>query len=159
MLGLQSIRFYQNSEYWPVILLIVKLWKGIGYGSVLYLSALAGFDQQIYEAADIDGATAWQKLWRITIPMLMPTVIVMTRWVSGNIMHSETGLFYQVTQNNAMLYNTTQVLDSFVLNALMKNTDYGMTSAATFYQSVVGFIMVMATNWFVRKASPDDALF
>ncbi|MFR7743958.1 MAG: ABC transporter permease subunit [Acutalibacteraceae bacterium] len=159
MLGLQSIRFYQNSEYWPVILLIVKLWKGIGYGSVLYLSALAGFDQQIYEAADIDGATAWQKLWRITIPMLMPTVIVMTLLGLGNIMHSETGLFYQVTQNNAMLYNTTQVLDSFVLNALMKNTDYGMTSAATFYQSVVGFIMVMATNWFVRKASPDDALF
>ena len=139
--------------------LIKKLWKGIGYGSVLYLSALAGFDQQIYEAADIDGATAWQKLWRITIPMLMPTVIVMTLLGLGNIMHSETGLFYQVTQNNAMLYNTTQVLDSFVLNALMKNTDYGMTSAATFYQSVVGFIMVMATNWFVRKASPDDALF
>lgn len=158
-LGRKGIRFYQKSEYWPYILTIVKLWKSTGYNSVLYLSALAGFDQQLYEAADIDGATTSQRLWRITIPMLMPTVIVMTLLGLGNIMHSETGLFYQVTQNSALLYSSTQVLDSFVLNALMKNTDYGLTSAATFYQSVVGFVMVMVTNWFVRKTSPEDALF
>lgn len=158
-IGLQNISFYQNSQYWPFILTIVKLWKDIGYGSVLYLSALAGFDQQIYEAADIDGASAWQKLWRVTIPMLMPTVVVMTLLGLGGIMHSSTGLFYQVTQNNALLYPSTQVLDSFVLNALMKNTDYGLTSAATFYQSVVGLVMVLVTNWVVRKASPEDALF
>lgn len=158
-LGMKGIRFYQKSEYWPYILTIVKLWKSTGYNSVLYLSALAGFDQQLYEAADIDGATASQRLWRITIPMLMPTVIVMTLLGLGNIMHSETGLFYQVTQNSTLLYPSTQVLDSFVLNALMKNTDYGMTSAATFYQSVVGFVMVMVTNWVVRKTSPEDALF
>jgi len=158
-MGLKNIGFYHESEHWPWILLIVKIWKSIGYGSVLYLSALAGFDQQIYEAADIDGATSWQKLWRITIPMLLPTVVVMTLLGLGNIMHSDTGLFYQVTQNSTMLYDTTQVLDSFVLNALMKNTDFGLTSAATFYQSVVGFVMVMVTNWIVRKASPEDALF
>lgn len=158
-LGMKSIRFYQKSEYWPYILTIVKLWKSTGYNSVLYLSALAGFDQQLYEAADIDGATSSQKLWHLTIPMLMPTVIVMTLLGLGNIMHSETGLFYQVTMNSTLLYPTTQVLDSFVMNALMKNTDYGLTSAATFYQSVVGFVMVMVTNWVVRKASPEDALF
>lgn len=158
-IGLQNISFYQQSQYWPLILLIVKLWKSVGYGSVLYLSALAGFDQQIYEAVELDGATAWQKLWHITIPMLMPTVVVMTLLGLGGIMHSDTGLFYQVTQNNAMLYPTTQVLDSFVLNALMKNTNYGLTSAATFYQSIVGLVMVLLTNWVVRKASPEDALF
>lgn len=158
-LGMKSIRFYQKSEYWPYILTIVKLWKSTGYNSVLYLSALAGFDQQLYEAADIDGATSSQKLWRLTIPLLMPTVIVMTLLGLGNIMHSETGLFYQVTMNSTLLYPTTQVLDSFVMNALMKNTDYGLTSAATFYQSVVGFVMVMVTNWVVRKTSPEDALF
>lgn len=157
--GLQSLSFYQQSRYWPLILLIVKLWKSVGYGSVLYLSALAGFDQQIYEAVALDGATAWQKLWHITIPMLMPTVVVMTLLGLGGIMHSDTGLFYQVTQNNAMLYPTTQVLDSFVLNALMKNTNYGLTSAATFYQSVIGLVMVLLTNWAVRRASPEDALF
>ena len=157
--GIGGIKFYMKKEYWPVILTIVKLWKGMGYGSVLYLSALAGFDQQIYEAADIDGATSFQKIFRITIPMLMPTVIVMTLLGLGSIMHSDTGLFYQVTKNNALLYDTTQVLDSFVMNALTKNTNYGLTSAATFYQSVVGMVMVLVTNAIVRRKSPDDALF
>lgn len=159
LIGLQNIKFYQNSQYWPFILTIVKLWKGMGYGSVLYLSALAGFDQQIYEAASIDGASGWQKLWHVTLPMLMPTIVVMTLLGLGGIMHSDTGLFYQVTQNNGLLYSTTQVLDSYVMNALMKNTDYGLTSAATFYQSVVGLVMVLLTNWLVRRASPEDALF
>lgn len=158
-LGGENISFYQSPEYWPIILTVVKLWKSMGYGSVLYLSALAGFDQQIYEAAAIDGANARQKLFRITLPMLVPTIVVMTLLGLGNIMHSDTGLFYQVTQNNGMLYPTTQVLDSFVLNALMKNTDYGLTSAATFYQSVVGLILVLVTNWIIRKKSPDNALF
>lgn len=157
--GLESIKFYQKAQYWPLILTIVKLWKGMGYGSVLYLSALAGFDQQIYEAASIDGASSNQKLWYITIPMLMPTVVVMTLLGLGNIMHSDTGLFYQVTQNNGLLYPTTQVLDSFVLNALMKNMNYGMTAAATFYQSVIGLIMVVLTNMIVRRNSPESALF
>ena len=158
-LGGENISFYQSPEYWPIILTVVKLWKSMGYGSVLYLSALAGIDQQIYEAAAIDGANARQKLFRITLPMLVPTIVVMTLLGLGNIMHSDTGLFYQVTQNNGMLYPTTQVLDSFVLNALMKNTDYGLTSAATFYQSVVGLILVLVTNWIIRKKSPDNALF
>ena len=158
-LGGENISFYQSPEYWPIILTVVKLWKSMGYGSVLYLSALAGFDQQIYEAAAIDGANARQKLFRITLPKLVPTIVVMTLLGLGNIMHSDTGLFYQVTQNNGMLYPTTQVLDSFVLNALMKNTDYGLTSAATFYQSVVGLILVLVTNWIIRKKSPDNALF
>lgn len=158
-LGMDNIRFYQNPKYWPLILTIVKMWKSIGYGSVLYLSALAGFDQEIYEAASIDGATSWQKLRYVTLPMLMPTIVIMTLLGLGNIMHSDTGLFYQVTQNNGLLYSTTQVLDSYVMNALMKNTNYGMTAAATFYQSVVGFVMVFATNLIVRRKSPDDALF
>lgn len=157
--GIGGIKFYMKKEYWPTILTIVKLWKGMGYGSVLYLSALAGFDQQIYEAADIDGATSAQKIFRITIPMLVPTIIVMTLLGLGNIMHSDTGLFYQVTKNNALLYDTTQVLDSFVMNALTKNTNYGLTSAATFYQSVVGMVMVVVTNAIVRRKSPEDALY
>lgn len=157
--GAEGIKFYQNAQYWPFILTVVKLWKSTGYGSVLYLSALAGFDQQIYEAASIDGASGWQKLWHVTIPMLTPTIVVMTLLGLGSIMHSDTGLFYQVTQNNGLLYPTTQVLDSYVMNALMKNTDYGLTSAATFYQSAVGLVMVLATNYLVRRASPEDALF
>ncbi len=158
-MGGKKISFYLKAEYWPVILTLVKTWKGIGYGSVLYLSVLMGIDQSLYEAADIDGANAWQKLRYITLPMLVPMVIVMTLLGLGNIMHSDTGLFFQVTKNVGALYETTQVLDSYVLNAIASSADYGLTAAATFYQSVVGCVLVIVTNLIVRKVSPDNALF
>ena len=158
-LGGDAIRFYQDDSKWPVILLIVNMWKNIGYSSVLYLSVLTGIDPNLYEAASIDGASAKQKMWYITLPMLVPMVIIRTLMGLGRIMHSDTGLFYQVTKNSPALYDTTQVLDSYVLNAIMSSTDYGMTAATTFYQSVVGFIMVVGTNMIIRKISPDNALF
>ena len=135
------------------------MWKQIGYGSVLYLSVLAGIDPNLYEAASIDGASSRQKMWYITLPMLVPMVIVRTLMGLGRIMHSDTGLFYQVTKNSPALYDTTQVLDSYVLNAIMTSTDYGVTAATTFYQSVIGFLMVVGTNLIIRKISPDNALF
>lgn len=159
MMGGENYSFYLNARWWPLILTLVKTWKGIGYGSVLYLSVLTGIDHTLYEAAEIDGAGAWQKLRYITLPMLVPMVIVMTLLGLGTIMHSDTGLFYQVTQNNGLLYETTQVLDSYVLNAIMNSVDFGMTAAATFCQSVIGFVMVVGTNLIVRKLSPEDALF
>lgn len=158
-LGGESIRFYQDASKWPVILVIVNMWKQIGYGSVLYLSVLAGIDPNLYEAASIDGASSRQKMWYITLPMLVPMVIVRTLMGLGRIMHSDTGLFYQVTKNSPALYDTTQVLDSYVLNAIMTSTDYGVTAATTFYQSVIGFLMVVGTNLIIRKISPDNALF
>ncbi|MBO5165622.1 MAG: sugar ABC transporter permease [Lachnospiraceae bacterium] len=158
-LGGENIRFYQDASKWPVILVIVNMWKQIGYGSVLYLSVLAGIDPNLYEAASIDGASSRQKMWYITLPMLVPMVIVRTLMGLGRIMHSDTGLFYQVTKNSPALYDTTQVLDSYVLNAIMTSTDYGVTAATTFYQSVIGFLMVVGTNLIIRKISPDNALF
>lgn len=158
-MGGESIRFYQNDSKWPIILLVVNMWKNIGYSSVLYLSVLTGIDPNLYEAASIDGASARQKMWYITLPMLVPMVIVRTLMGLGRIMHSDTGLFYQVTKNSSALYETTQVLDSYVLNAIMSSTSYGMTAATTFYQSVVGFVMVVGTNMIIRKISPDNALF
>lgn len=151
--------FYRESSAWPVILLVVRLWKKIGYGSVLYLAVLSGIDPNLYEAATIDGATARQQRRYITIPMLVPMVVIMTLLGLGGIMKSDTGLFYQVTKNVGALYPTTQVLDSYVLNAIMTSVDYGMTSAASFYQSVVGFIMVVSTNLIVRRFAPENALF
>ena len=158
-LGGESIRFYQDDSKWPIILLIVNMWKQIGYGSVLYLSVLTGIDPNLYEAAAIDGASAKQKMWYITLPMLVPMVIIRTLMGLGRIMHSDTGLFYQGTKNSPALYDTTQVLDSYVLNAIMSSTDYGMTAATTFYQSIIGFVMVVGTNLIIRKISPDNALF
>ena len=155
----KNINWYLKAEAWPVILLIVRTWKSVGYGSVLYLSVLAGIDTQLYEAAALDGANARQRMWHITLPMLMPMVAIMTLLGLGSIMNSDTGLFYQVTKNIGALYRTTQVLDSYVLNAIMSSTDFSLTSAITFYQSVVGCIMVVGTNAIVRKVSPENALF
>lgn len=158
-LGGEEIRFYLSPQYWPWILTIVNAWKGVGYGSVLYLSVLAGVDRGLYESAAIDGANARQKVWYITIPMLVPMVIVKTLLAIGQVMHSNTGLFYQVTRNSGAIKATTDVLDSYVLNAIANSIDYGMTGATTFYQSLVGFVLVIATNAVVRKISPENALF
>ena len=157
--GGKSISFYTKPEYWPLILTLVKIWKGTGYGSVMYLATLAGIDPNMYEAAEIDGANARQKMWYITIPSLIPMIVVMTLLGLGHFMHSDTGLFYQVTRNSGMLYKTTQVLDSYILNNVMNASDFGLTGAVSFFQSTVGCIMVVVTNLIVRRSSPESALF
>ena len=157
--GGKSISFYTKPQYWPLILTLVKIWKGTGYGSVMYLATLAGIDPNMYEAAEIDGANARQKMWYITIPSLIPMIVVMTLLGLGHFMHSDTGLFYQVTRNSGMLYKTTQVLDSYILNNVMNASDFGLTGAVSFFQSTVGCIMVVVTNLIVRRSSPESALF
>ncbi len=154
-----NIRFYSTASYWPVILTIVKMWNSVGYGSVLYMSVLAGIDTELYEAAEIDGANKWQKIWHITIPALIPMITVMLLLSVGSIMKSDTGLFYQVTRNSGVLYPTTQVIDSYVLNAIFKNSNFGFTAATSFFQSVVGLLMMLFANGMVRKIAPDNALF
>jgi len=161
--GGKAINFYMQPKYWPLILTLVNLWKGAGYGSVLYLSVLTGIDQEMYEAAEVDGASAWQRLWYITIPMLTPMVTIMTLLSLGNIMESNIGLFYRVTQNVGALYPTTQTLSSYVYASISGGTssvaNYGVSSAITLYQSVVGFVMVVVVNLIVRKKSPEHSLF
>ena len=154
-----NIRFYSTASWWPLILTIVKMWKDVGYGSVLYMSVLAGIDTELYEAAQIDGANKWKQIIHITIPALVPMITVMLLLSVGNVMRSDTGLFYQVTRNSGTLYSTTQVIDSYVLNAIFKNSNFGFTSATSFFQSVVGLLMMLLANGVVRKISPDDALF
>ena len=141
------------------LLTIVKIWNSVGYGSVLYMSVLAGVDQSLYEAAKIDGANKWQQIRYITLPALIPMTTVMLLLSVGGIMRSDTGLFYQVTRNTGILYDTTQVIDSYVLNAIMKNSNFGFTAATTFFQSVVGLLLLLFANFVVKKINPDDALF
>ncbi len=154
-----SVRFYSKASYWPWILLIVKIWKDTGYGSVLYMSVLSGIDTSLYEAADIDGANKWQQIRHITVPSLIPMVTVMLLLSVGNVMRSDTGLFYQVTRNNGALYNTTQVIDSYILNQILKSSNFGYTAAASFFQSVVGLLLMLFANFMVRKIEPENALF
>lgn len=154
-----STRFYSTASLWPWILLIIKIWKDTGYGSVLYMSVLAGIDSELYEAAEIDGANRWQRIWHITLPALIPMITVMLLLSVGNVMRSDTGLFYQVTRNNGTLYSTTQVIDSYVLNSIMKSSNFGYTGAASLFQSVVGLVLMLFANWTVRKIEPENALF
>ena len=158
-LGGTPVSWYFEAKWWPVILLVVNIWKGSGYGAVMYLSVLTGIDSELYEAASLDGANGGQRMRYITLPMLVPMATLMILLSLGNIMHSDTGLFYQVTKNMATLKSTTRVLDSYVLHALRNSTDYGMTSAITLYQSVIGMIMIVGTNLVVRKIAPENALF
>lgn len=154
-----GIRFYSAPSWWPLILTVVKMWNSVGYGSVLYMSVLAGIDTELYEAAQIDGANKWQQIIHITLPSLVPMITVMLLLSVGSVMRSDTGLFYQVTRNNGQLYPTTQVIDSYVLNAIKMSSEFGFVAAASLFQSVVGLLLMLIANGTVRKISPDDSLF
>jgi len=159
-LGGEAVQWYAESSKWPVILLIVNLWKSAGYNSVIYLSALSGMDASLFEAADLDGASKWQQIRYITLPMLTSMVCINILLGLGGIMHSNTGLFYQVTRNIGLLYPTTQTIDSYVMATLTSGSnEFGLTSAITFFQSIIGCILVILTNWFVRSKEEENALF
>ena len=155
----KEVKFYTSKEMWPTILTVCKMWKDVGYGSVLYMSVLAGIDQELYEAAKIDGANKWQSIWNITIPMLIPMITVMLLLSTGNIFRSDTGLFYILTRNSGLLYETTQTIDAYVLNSILTMPNFGFTSAITMFQSVVGLLFMLISNFSVRKLSPENSLF
>jgi len=157
--GIDPISWYTKPEYWPYILTIVNLWKNIGYLCIIYLAAIVGIDPEYYEAATIDGATKWQQIRSITVPLLMPTIIILTLLAIGRIFYADFGLFYQVPLNSGPLQPTTDVIDTYVYRALITLGDIGMSSAAGFYQSLVGFVLVLVSNLIVRLKDKDQALF
>jgi putative aldouronate transport system permease protein len=158
-LHISEISWYNEAKYWPAILTIVNTWKGFGFLCVVYLASIVGIDQEMYEAADLDGASKWQQVVSITFPMITPTVIVMTLLAIGRIFYSDFGLFYQVPMNSGALYNTTNVIDTYVYRGLLQIGDIGMSSAAGMYQSIVGFLLVILSNYAVRKLSSENAMF
>ncbi|HJA65801.1 MAG TPA: ABC transporter permease subunit [Candidatus Mediterraneibacter cottocaccae] len=157
--GLPDVAWYTSKQYWPVILFIVYIWKNVGYMLIIYYSSIVSISADYFEAATIDGATKWQQIRFITLPLIKSTVVTMTILMLGRIANSDFGLFYQIPRNSGALYDTTQTIDVYVYNALMNNNDFGMSAAAAVFQSVVGFIFIMAANGVVRKISKKDALF
>lgn len=153
------VNWYQEPKYWPIILVIVNTWKGVGYGCLIYISTLNGIDPSLYEAAALDGAGKFKQIRYIMMPSLKSTVITLTLLNIGRIFYSDFGLFYQVPQNSGQLYSTTNVIDTYVYRALLQLGNTGMSAAAGFYQSIVGFILVMSSNLVVRKVSSENALF
>lgn len=157
--GIESIKWYNEPGYWPVIITIVYLWMSFGYNSILYYSTLISIDKSLYEAAVIDGASSWQQIRHVTLPGLKFTIITLVLLAVGRICYSDFGLFYQIPQHSGMLYSTTQTIDTFVYRALLELNDVGRSSAAGFLQSILGFILVFTANTLVSKIDRDSALF
>ena len=154
--GGEPISWYTQPKYWPFILVIVHIWKVFGYDTILYYATLVGIDQSYYEAAVVDGANRWQQIIHVTIPNLLPTIITLTLMAIGKIFYSDFGLFYQVPMDSGPLLDVTSTIDTYVYRGLITLNDIGMSSAAGVYQSVVGFVLVLLSNWIVKKVGGEE---
>jgi putative aldouronate transport system permease protein len=157
--GGEPVPWYSSPEYWPAILTLINLWKTAGFGSILYLAGMLAINTEYYEAAKIDGASKLAQIRYITLPLIAPILIITTLLAIGRIFYADFGLFYVVTRNTPQLYPTTDVIDTFVYRSLRQLGDVGMAAAAGFMQSVIGFVLVIASNLIVRRIDPDKALF
>ena len=159
LFGKEGISWYSEAKYWPFIILFVSAWKSVGYNCIIYLATLMGFDRSYYESAQIDGATKLQQIRYITLPMLKPTVIMLTLMAIGRIFYSDFGLFYQVPMNQGALYSTTQTIDTYVYRGLLQLGNIALSAAAGVYQSIVGFILILTANLVVRRIDKESALW
>jgi len=155
----KAINFYMTTGPWPYIFVIINAWKGVGYSAIVYLAAISGISQEYYEAAMLDGATKLQQAWYITLPQLRTMITILLIMSIGSIFVGNFGLFYNCTQNTGALYDVSQVIDTFVYRAMTQLSNYGMATAAGFYQSIVGCILVIFSNWVVTKIDPESSLF
>lgn len=153
-----SVDWYSKSQYWPLIIIFVSAWKSVGYNCIIYLSSIMGIDRSIYESASIDGASKMQQIRYLTLPLLKPTIIMLTLMAIGRIFYSDFGLFYQVPMNQGALYATTNTIDTYVYRGLIQIGNISMSAAAGVYQSVVGFVLVLLANLAVRKFDKENAL-
>jgi putative aldouronate transport system permease protein len=157
-IGVESVDVYTQVKYWPFIIVFMNTWKGVGMGSLMYYASLIGNDPAYYDAAVIDGANRWQQTWYISIPTLIPLMTIMTILAVGGMFSGDFGLFYQIPRNVGVLYEATDIIDTYVFRGLQSG-NFGMSSAVGFVQSVVGLILVTLTNYIVGKISPDNKMF
>ncbi len=159
LFGADPVSWYSEPKYWPFILVFVNLWKNFGYQSIIFYATVVGLDAGLYEAAAIDGATRWNRIYHVTLPGLRSTIITLTLMSVGRIFYSDFGLFYQVPMNSGPLFDVTNTIDTYVYRGLMQSNNIGMSSAAGVYQSIIGCLCVLTANFIVRKISKEDALF
>ena len=160
-LGGEGIRWYQSPQYWPFIIVIAGIWKSLGMSSLIYVSAILSLDPELYESAELDGAGRLRQTFSITLPLIKPLIIILVLLAIGRIMYADFGLFYQLPRmyQYPELISTVDVLDTFVFRSLMSLNQIGMATAAGLYQSFVGMILILVTNWIVRRIDPEQALF
>lgn len=157
--GREGISWYTEKKYWPFIIIFMSQWKGVGYNTVVYLASICGIDKTYYEAAVLDGASKWQQMKYITVPLLKPVITILLIMAVGGIFKADFGLFYQLPKNSGPLYPVTNVLDTYIFRALKTNGEIGMSSAAALFQSTVGFVLIMLANKIVSKIDNENALF
>lgn len=157
--GITDFSIYKQVKEWPIVLVFIRLWKQTGYGSVVYLAAIAGISKDLYEAADIDGANIWQKIRFITIPSLKPTIMIMVLLALGNVFRGDFGMFYQLVGGNQLLLNSSDIIDTYIYRMLTTSPNVGLTAAAGLYQSLLCFVTIVAANFIVKKVDPDYTLF
>lgn len=158
--GGNPIKIYSMAGIWPFIILLCNIWQQTGYGSIVYFASICGIDSQIIEAAEVDGATSWQRIIYIILPSLKPTFIILMLFALGGIMKGNFGLFYNlVGPSNSQLFPATDIIETFVFRTMMNQNNFATSSAVGLYQSMFGLILVMFSNWVVKKIDPDYALF
>ncbi|GHT53370.1 sugar ABC transporter permease [Spirochaetia bacterium] len=157
--GGEPVNVYSKPAVWPFVICAFNSWKWCGYNSIIYIAAITAIDPECFEAADIDGANIFQKIWYITFPSIRPTVIIMLLLQIGRILRGDFEMFYQIVGNNGQLFNATDVIDTYVFRSLLTNANLGMTAAATLYQSVLCFVIILAVNHLVKSIESDYALF
>lgn len=158
-LGIPPVTWYTEPVYWPFLLIFVNLWKYTGYGCVVYLAAIAGISPSFFEASALDGASRWQTIRHIMIPLISYLIVIQVLLALGRVFFSDFGLFFNVTKNNGMLYPWTDVIDTYVYRALTNTQDMGLAAAAGTYQALVGFVLVLGANTVVRRIDPEKSLF
>lgn len=157
--GGDPIKIYSMAGIWPFIIVLVFLWQSTGYGSIVYFAAIMGIDKTLFEAAAIDGASAWQRIRYVILPSLKPTFIILLLFALGGIMSGNFGLFWNLIGNNAALYSTTDIIETSVYRMVVSQNNFTTSTAVGLYQSIFGFALVMLANWFVRRVNKDYALF
>lgn len=158
-LGWQRVSMYSNSNIWPFLLALIRIWKGAGISSVIYTAAIAGMDEGLFEASRIDGANKFQQIIHITLPLLAPTICILTLLAVGKIFYGDFQMIYALVGDNGLLLEHTDVIDTYVYRALRQTGDPSAAMAVGLYQAVVGFIMVYSSNRLVRRFFPEGAIF
>lgn len=158
-LGGESISFYATPDVWPLSFVLIRIWKGGGWGAIVYMASLLSIDRETIEAAQMDGASHLQIIMKIKLPLISPMIVLMTILSIGNIFKGDFGMIYPFIGDNALLYPTTDVIDTYVFRALRTFTNYGRTAAIGLYQSIMGFVLVLVANALAKRYSPESAIF
>lgn len=158
-IGMERIDFYNDTKYWRAILVLAHIWKGAGYSAIVYFSTITGFDTTLYESAEVDGASLWQRIRFVTIPLLMPTIIILFLLSIGRMLYGDLTMIMSLTNLSPMLLESTDIIDSFVYRMAIGAGDFTMSSAVGLYQSVFGFILVLFSNWLAGRFDKDYKLF